>query len=1053
MKRLFVVNSLFSYLTCVSSRPVSETDDITVLVLFCRDEKSNNELEARMRAVLPLSKCVFLTDPDDYVKLLGNSTYMNELCRSPQEVRMFFTHNTWLHNRVFDSYPKAQITLYEEGLASYYPGLLRKYRHSDRINGVYFHNYLDAFVPPDAGSNPAVFGLIDRRRFTDLLLRATPKPSSTAQQLSLSTVVVVEQYLFKKGRAQSISSAADEYAAAIRLIVNKGYSVVYKRHPRESTRLFDLVMERLDDRYRNNVVIARSDSELLEQSLLSGVPAAVAAISSTSLLTVPQYFSVPTYRIDSMAPYDVAAEIPVERRGLVTNQIALTARVPSLHELPNVIHVGDAFTQFRGRFDSMPRLSDDVGLRYLGDVDFDREYVDVVRRIASSEIEVISFDLFDTLVKRPSVEGSDLFALLDEPLKDHLPPFTRFHSVRSSVWGRLNADRDLQGGRPAEYSLNDVYEYLADVLNLDDSGRAELRNAEVGLEEAVVELRRAGVGLTAVAEAHGKPWVVTSDTYFTDDELHRIALSKLPTGPHRVFTSLQEQKTKAAGDLFPVIVDAMGATADAVLHIGDRSDHDVRNAEKHGLQAAWFPSGAHAALSQPRIRNLWTGVREERASAMIRGLIWNEVFDNPFRSFDGNSLCSSDPELLGYMVVGPALVGWSRWILHQAARHDYDMLAFLSRDGYLPLQICRRLLEQEHASIEPELKYVLSSRRAMFSLFDQDPAHVAYTDLVHGLQPGASVYSALETRFGRAVADDLGSSLASFGPKDMHAPIGSHMQQVKNGIARMADRIVAACRGNDAVVRDYYRCEFAHAANPAIVDVGYSGSAQRGISLALSRPVAGLYFTTMEHNTEHAAVNGFEVSEFSAEPVYFRSGGLLEYLITPPGLDSCTGFDSDTGLPVLADHDPTDPIRSAVHSGIERFVDDYFRVFADYTPCLVMRPRLAALSLTSFLAEPTKEDALTLDGGAHEDLVAGGINDVFSYWPAGSDALQAAPRAEPGDTGPEVARLQARIAELETQLGGYRPVTKHVQELTDRLKHAAAWRLKRAVKKAKQSTR
>lgn len=1048
MKRLFVVNGLFGFLTCMASEAVRDTDTISVLVLFSYDDEANQELESRMRSIINIDRCTFLKDPSKYTKLFDDHEFMREVCDGPDEIRMFYTHNTWLHNRIFDAYPEADILLYEEGMASYYPGLIRRYDHRNRIRGVFLHNYLDRFVSPDSRVDPSVFGVIDRGRFKNLLKKVASRPGAVPEP-AVPTVIVVEQYLFKKGRNQSLAEAAHDYVDAIREIVNKGYRVQYKRHPRESSVLFEHVVDQLSESERDLVYVMGDSAALVEETLTAWAPVAVASISSTSLLTAPAYFEVPSFRIPSLSPYDVASAVDVERRGLVTNQLALTARVPSVSELPDVRHAGRARELFTERFLSAPPLAEDGMLQSIGECDFDAGYVNLVRQIADPEVRAVSFDLFDTLVKRPAVQGSDIFVLLDRQLRDHLPPYVRFSDVRSTIWGRLDAEMDAQGGRPAEYSLTTVHDYIARVLGLSEEVREALLESEVALDEEVIRLRRAGFALTQVAETYGKPWVIVSDTYYDDEQLARVALSKLPVQPAAVLSSLNEQRTKAAGSLFQLLEGVLGVPNESVLHIGDRRDHDVDNARRAGLRAALFPSSTHAAMSKRRLRDTWSGVREERSSALMRGLIWSEVFDNPFRSFDGESVCGGDPWVLGYSAVGPALIGWSKWILRSAARLGYDDLLFLSRDGFLPLEICRRLSDSEPvASDHIAMSYTACSRRAMFELFSQRPGHIAYTDFVHGVNPNTTVRNLLTTRFGPAVATEFGATIASAGPNNMDERIGRHSNAVKAALARNAAAIAQRCHDSDSSAREYYREQVGEHDRPAVVDVGYSGSSQRGISLAVGKRVAGLYFTTMEHNTEHAHINEFEASEYASHPVFFSSGGLLEYLITPPGLESCHGFDARTGAPVLVATDSADPLREEVHRGIRTLIEDFFAVFGEHTEEFVMRPRLAVHTLATFMSSPTAADARTLEGGLHEDAVAGDDRDVFKYWREGRDALNSERSSNDRLHGLE-EQVAARTAERDnarSELDALRSrgYSEEAAALGYRTLHGVKWRIRRA---------
>lgn len=1019
MKRLFVVNGLFGFLNCMATSKVADHDEVTVLVLFSSDPHSNAQLEARMRELAPVRKCVFLTDPEEYIARFSDQEFMTGLCRNPGEVRMFFTHNTWLHNRIFAAYPDARIVLYEEGMASYYPGLIEKYDDLPRIEGVYLHNYLDRYVSPDVRKYPDKFGLIDRDKFLNLLSRIAAEPDE--QILSSDTVVVVEQYLFKKGRAQELHDAAKEYADAIRLIIGQGYSVAYKRHPRESTQLYERIRTLVGKPYLHQLRELPRSSRLLEETILHQRPAGIAAISSTSLLTVPHYFEVPSYVIRSRAPFDVAKTVPVERRGLTVNQVALTARVPNLSHLPGSLHQNTAMESFRSRFTMLPRLCDDEGIVALGEVDFSSDYVELVRQIADPTIQAVSFDLFDTLVKRPAVAASDVFALLDKQLAEIMPKFVRYSDVRSTVFKRLDAQMRHRGGRPAEYSLSQVYEYIGSVLGLDADQQTSLMAAEINLETELVQLRRAGYALTQVAEAYDKLWAITTDTYFDDTQLQVVGLSKLPSSPHHITSSLRHQKTKAAGDLFEVTASSFGLPRDSILHIGDRWGHDVENAEKAGLRGAWFPSATAAAESHARLADTWQDVREERASALLRGMTLSETFDNPFRDFAEESITGGQPELLGYLAVGPALIGWALWILRTAAAKGVDSLLFLSRDGYLPFEICQRLVEDSAEDQAIPMRYVMSSRRAMFDLFNQDRGHIGYTEFVHGLSPQTTVRTLLTTRFGQKVADELGPTIAAAGPGSMDAKLGKAVDSVKNALAEESATIAELCAGVDRSARDYYREAVGDAKQPAIIDVGYSGSAQRGISLALGRNIAGLYFTTMEHNTEHAAINDLDVAEYTTDPVFFRSGGMLEYLITPPGLESCNGFDANSGAPVFDDLDESDSVRDAVHIGVRQCIEDFFRIFDGHTAQFAMRPRLASHMLATFMSSPGKADANTLVGARHEDTVGGNNRDVFAYWREGRNARRQSARdqssaASTPDRETAPAQSSATVRELEREL-------------------------------------
>ncbi|OYN89616.1 polysialyltransferase family glycosyltransferase [Parenemella sanctibonifatiensis] len=993
-KRLFVVTGAFSFINALISGRVNAEDHITVLVLFCgRDQV--RDLTRQIRMIRKVDQIRFLHDPEQYRSVLNNRDWAKKLCSAPDEVRMFLTHQTWLHNRLFKHYPNARITLYEEGLASYYPGLVDRIHAWDRVDAVRTHNYLGRHVPVDTNLHPDRFGGIDKAAFLRSLAASTLEPAEPDTR-DLDAVVVLEQYLFKKGESVSIDELAAEYAAAIAQIIQRGYRVLYKPHPRESTPLLDHILGQLPQGHRSRVE-ALPGGGMVEQRLLARPAAAVVAINSTSLLTVPHFLDIPAYRIASDAPLRVASGLPVETRGMVWNHVAMTARLPDVSALPDPGEPTAA--PMWERIHALPPTDRDRGLQALASSDFGADYAGLVRQVMSEDTEEVSFDLFDTLVTRPAHEGADLWWLLDKPLRDTVPAFQRFSDARRTVFSRMAADAALaQEETPAETSLTELYAFLARRLGWDESQRDQAMAAELDLETRAVVLREAGWGLVAAAQAAQKPWFVTTDTYLDGEQLDRIALSKLPDlpldadGQPAVYASAAFQATKASGALFGEVAARRGVPAQQLLHVGDKADHDVANAIAAGWQGAQLP--APAAAAEAALPQLWQDVRHERGTGLVRGLVESHVFDNPDRLDLDEAMVGADPETIGYAAVGPALLGWTRWLLTEATGRGIDRLLFCSRDGYRPLQWAQQLAALDGAPAGlPQMHYLFSSRTAIMPMFSADPARAAYTEFVHGLNPNNTPRTVLETRLGTEAAARLLPSVtaAGFAPE---RPIGGpRREEFLAVLGRLADQIAEHCAPAADRAERYYRHAVGEAERPAVVDLGYSGSSQRAVNLAVGgQPkVAGLYFTTMEHNTEYAWINDLEVAEFSQEPAFFTAGALLEWLITPGFLPECEGFVDDADAPggvrpQLGATPQGDPIRDQVGRGAERFFADALERFGADVWQLVMRPRLWTHPLAQLFSQPGRADAMALGAGRHDDRAGAAYESILDYWPAGKKA-------------------------------------------------------------------
>lgn len=988
MRRLHVVGGLFSLLNSLSAASVQPHDEHCVLVLFTYDPDREEHLREIIARVVEPTSVRFLYDPAQYTALLSDGEWMHDFCAEPDEVRMFFTHNTWLHNQVFASYPSARIVLFEEGMASYYPGLIERYDARDRIAQVATHDYLGSFRPLDAATDPDLFGSLDRDRFVDLLAKLSGQQATSPFVGDGRDVLFLEQYFFRKGNAVTIEEQADLYAESVDLILSRGYRVWYKGHPREPSPLYDMVTERLDNSAVSDLQLLPQAPELFESLLLSTPPAAVVAVNSTGLLSGAHLFGVPGYRISTDFPLRVAERVPVERRGLTANHVGMAARLPSLDDLPSAAESDRLWPEFMSRLERWPPTHEDEGLLDLVASDFEQPFVDLVRAVADPSSSWVSFDVFDTLVSRPAMHPSDVFYLLDKPLANLLSPFTRFSNLRRVAIERLRA-RDRSTGREREeYTLAEIYAFMGELAGLRSDASDRLMAAELDLEARLLTARRSGVGLYCLAGAMGKRRALVSDTYFTAEQLHAMVVPHLGGVPDLILSSADEHATKRTGSLFEILTQRAGVEPGRILHVGDDGKSDVEQAAARGLATRLFPSAVSSSQRIAARRSAWSGFRQEKGSALVEGTVAGRLFDNPWRPFPVDSLCGGDPWTIGYSAVGPALLGWTLWVGRTARSRGYDRLLFLSRDGYVPLALYERLREFDPNL--PESSYVFSSRRAALSMFSSDQGHIALTEFVHGMSPDNSVGNTIAARFGGETLHRLVPALRRAGFGRLDEPIGTaRLADFKVLLAHLAPEIIDATSQRAELARQYYEGVVEGSARPAIVDVGYSGSSQRAISLGSGRRVAGLYFVAMEHNVEYAHILDMESEAWSSDRTFFHLGAVLEYLITPPGLPECTGFQrvGDRAVPVLETSSATDAVAASIAQGVQDFFDDVLRTFGADVMQLVSRADTSHRMLSLLLSRPTEPDARALEVSRHDDVIGANRGGLIEYWPAARQVL------------------------------------------------------------------
>ena len=266
--------------------------------------------------------------------------------------------------------------------------------------------------------------------------------------------------------------------------------------------------------------------------------------------------------------------------------------------------------------------------------------------------DVVSFDLFDTLLQRNVSEPEDVlrFTLLKRAEEKGMS-FPGFLYLRQSAQAFLR-----------EPSLPEIYKTVGQWADLAPETAEALMECEV-LAEAETVCPGPGVPFLEEAASAGKEIVLTSDMYLTQAQLRRLlAAAGLPDGL-RIFVSCECRKRKKDG-LFGEVRAAYGGVR--VFHIGDSAENDVYPALRAGIGAALVPSPAECAAKES------AGTDAARGDSFSGG-------QAPFGRTDADVW--GQAERYAEDVAAPLLCGYLTWLLHESA--EEDAVFFPSRDGWL----------------------------------------------------------------------------------------------------------------------------------------------------------------------------------------------------------------------------------------------------------------------------------------------------------------------------------------------------------------------------------
>ena len=198
---------------------------------------------------------------------------------------------------------------------------------------------------------------------------------------------------------------------------------------------------------------------------------------------------------------------------------------------------------------------------------------DASRAALIREIEqhdIISFDIFDTLVMRKVYYNKDVFRLLAQELD---PVWNiDFFSVRTE------AERELS--RETYPYIEEIYAYISEKYPCLRGHEQELIAREIELETQVILPRHDVVDIFYLAQKLGKRVYIVSDMYMHHDTLQAILEKKGIRGQIKLLVSSEYNSSKPQHLFEKYLAEIPRGRC---LHIGDSVECDILPAGKLGI--------------------------------------------------------------------------------------------------------------------------------------------------------------------------------------------------------------------------------------------------------------------------------------------------------------------------------------------------------------------------------------------------------------------------------------------------------------------------------------
>jgi glycosyltransferase involved in cell wall biosynthesis/FMN phosphatase YigB (HAD superfamily) len=524
--------------------------------------------------------------------------------------------------------------------------------------------------------------------------------------------------------------------------------------------------------------------------------------------------------------------------------------------------------------------------------------------ISAQVVQVVSFDVFDTLIHRNAFEPKDIFSRVSKhrTLVSH-PLTSRFAMLRAK------AERDLRlrfkaQGKQIDPTLSQIYEELAVLSGESLESVYKFRDVELQTELASALSRNPIKSLYDYAQALGKIIVLCSDMYLPRATIEAMLNKCGYTGPHELFLSCEIGVTKKHGTVFDHIASALDVAPSAIVHFGDNAISDVKRAEAAGWKAMKTPSLQELFFAQnealiglfPTFKS--AGQIKSEATRQNYALLWRYIFGDQVDA-EGNADCIGSPRGFGYVALGPFLLSLSLWMLRQAKQKNIDHIAFLARDGHLPIQSTRMLAEALNQDIA--LTYLPISRRAVFPYFLHQPGGIEYILSIR-YDPRQTIGRFLRERFGQTAFDIFVDAAKSTSGLEPESFIKDHSDFVFDLMRTNLETLRDATAQQYQFLLKSYRESFPAGQKHALFDVGRKGTFQSVLSTISGEGLHGFYVVT-----------DFEIQKNAPKRTYDSYLGMMDSRLNSKVPDTVLyeAFLSEKGGTYLGFDEAGQPVRDS----------------------------------------------------------------------------------------------------------------------------------------------
>ncbi len=285
------------------------------------------------------------------------------------------------------------------------------------------------------------------------------------------------------------------------------------------------------------------------------------------------------------------------------------------------------------------------------------------------QYNVISFDIYDTLLVRLFAKPTDLF---------------KFIEINEKCVGFYDAR--IKAEKKARKSIKDIKEdvTLDEIYNYIDKDFQSFKNIELEYEKNYTIKHPQNYKIYQEAIKQNKTIILISDIYLPQSFIEKLLKENKYEKYQYLFLSGEVGQTKLKGSLYDYILKKLSLNPKEILHIGDDWNNDVKQAKQRGI------SGYHITPYLKKFLSKQENYKFKKYYENTKENIYAGILISQFALFDfENNQIENFNQKLGYYVAGISAYAYTNYII--SISKNFDLLLFIARDGYLLEKVYKKI--------------------------------------------------------------------------------------------------------------------------------------------------------------------------------------------------------------------------------------------------------------------------------------------------------------------------------------------------------------------------